>query len=1229
MHPRLSPLLLSLLALCTAVSLTLPGRVASETPATEAAKAEGGSAGALQEGLSALAKKPEETSSAPRNHLGGSGVLHVDALKAEDESAKARYQELLAKVKEQGSLPLILGLSTPTAPENDLDRDEVARQRRRIEAAQDDLLTDLAGVATEGVKRFETVPYLALSVDAAGLAELVDSEPVLTVDEDVAFSPALLDSVPIIRADRIHRGGVNGSGVAVAILDTGVDKTHPFLDGGKVISEACYSSTLRSQQATSVCPGGVASSTAPGSGAPCDHPGCNHGTHVAGVAAGRDGTGAIGGTLQGTAPGASIIAIQVFSRVNGRERCEGRDSCIRTYTSDWFRGLQRVYALRNTYNIAAANLSLGGGRVTRTCHHDIQHILIRYSINRLRAAGIATVIAAGNDGWDGATNSPACISSAITVGASDKRDRLWRSSNHASWVDMIAPGVSIQSSIPGTAYLAANGTSAAAPHVAGCFALFAQRKPMASITMMEKTLKSAATVFISRGGISKPRIDCYPAVMAPGATTLVSPMGMTGDPTPEYTWTAVSNATSYQLWVDRGASPALRTWYTAAQAGCAVGNGNCRVTPSTVLDNGAHTWRIQARNSHGKGPWSDRQSFAVNSPPDSATPISPQGVTIALTPTYRWRGLASASSYLLWVDRGDTGVIRTWYTAEQAGCTDGVEICAVTPDVVLQKGGHSWRIWTRNSRGLGPWDPMTKFLVSTDGPPRATHLIAPQGETADTMPTYSWKPLAIATSYQLRVDSDSGQVFTTWYTAKQAGCAGDTGNCRVTTDTALLSGAHTWWIQARNSHGRGPWSASLAFTVIEPPGVATPVAPKGTISDATPTYRWKALASAESYQLWIGRGSDRVHAAQYTAKQAGCDGDTEFCRVTPSTTLQSGAHTWRIQARNSRGLSPWSALLEFTVRPEDPPPAATPVAPQSTTADTTPTYRWNAVATAASYQLRVDGSSGRLVAIWYTAAQAGCAAGTGICSVTPSTVLKNGMYRWQIQTRNAKGEGPWSGSLRFTVENRPGAAILLYPRGGTADATPTYRWKAVATATRYHLAVAFEPYRVYTIWYTAEQVGCAAGTGICSVTPSPTLQQTGYVWWIVTQNTQGNVRLSEMVRFRITPTPGAATPISPQGATSDTTPTFSWKAVAATTRYRLAVACGPHRFSPIWYTAEQAGCATGTGICRVTPSSARRGGAHSWWVQTANSKGPGLRSALMSFTVRVGGDRDPPAGDAD
>jgi subtilisin family serine protease len=111
--------------------------------------------------------------------------------------------------------------------------------------------------------------------------------------------------------------GYAGAGTSVAILDTGVLKTHPFL-AGRVIAEACFSTTDSGYGSTSLCPGGATSVIAPNSAMPCPVTvrSCNHGTHVAGIVAGNRLT--INGVdISGVAPDAKLISIQIYSRFPG------------------------------------------------------------------------------------------------------------------------------------------------------------------------------------------------------------------------------------------------------------------------------------------------------------------------------------------------------------------------------------------------------------------------------------------------------------------------------------------------------------------------------------------------------------------------------------------------------------------------------------------------------------------------------------------------------------------------------------------------------------------------------------------------------------------------------------------------------------------------------------------------------------------------------------------------
>ena len=97
------------------------------------------------------------------------------------------------------------------------------------------------------------------------------------------------------------------------------------------------------------------------------------------------------------------------------------------------------------------------------------------------------------------------------------------------------------------------------------------------------------------------------------------------------------------------------------------------------------------------------------------------------------------------------------------------------------------------------------------------------------------------------------------------------------------------------------------------------------------------------------------------------------------------------------------------------PGPATLVSPSGTIYENTPTYTWNAVAESTWYLLWVDDRTRTAIKNWFTAEDAGCGAGTGTCSVTPTTELASGSAKWWIQTYNDDGIGPWSSAMSFTV----------------------------------------------------------------------------------------------------------------------------------------------------------------------------------------------------------------------
>ena len=402
-------------------------------------------------------------------------------------------------------------------------------------------------------RAYLATPGFTMMANAREISLLRATDGVMTVYEDRPDPLLLQDSTVLVGADDVWAQSVEGSGYSVAILDSGVENEHP-MTGPAITASACFNQIV-SGVSTSNCPGGVAQVTSlssAGAGDSCVEAvldptngtnGCFHGTHVGSTAAGR--TTSLGsGPISGVARGANIIAVNVFARFPASQCGPGATQpCIQSWTSDQIAALDWLYLNRASLNLASINMSLGGGQNFSACDSSDPRTTV---INNLRSAGIATVIASGNDGFTNSVSTPACIASAITVGATTKTDAVASYSNASSLVDLMAPGSAITAAwqseepAPGQNCIAAgtprapgpdgfchwysgsSGTSMATPHVAGAFALLREAFPSASVTDIETALENTGvSIFDSRNGQTYPRIQIEAAYaqLAGGGST--------------------------------------------------------------------------------------------------------------------------------------------------------------------------------------------------------------------------------------------------------------------------------------------------------------------------------------------------------------------------------------------------------------------------------------------------------------------------------------------------------------------------------------------------------------------------------------------------------------------------------------------------------------------------------------------------------------------------------------
>jgi len=357
------------------------------------------------------------------------------------------------------------------------------------------------------VARLDTLPAVILDAPRSALNRLANHPLVANVAEDALAMPHLSSSVLLIHAD-LAQQEANGAGVAIAIVDTGVDAAHPFL-GGRVIAEACFSTNNAAQGATSLCPGNGSAAFGPGAAAPCSLSNCDHGTHVAGIAAGNSGV----------APGASIIAVQVFSRIANCSAFSLPSPCALSYVSDQLRAFDWLASTAFTPPLAIVNLSLGVGTFTSVAACDASPIgtAMFPAIATLRNQGVTTVASSGNNGATNALSLPGCLSNVVSVGATTKTnpEQVASFSNSAPFLTLLAPGVGIVSSTTGGGFAPKSGTSMAAPHVAGALALLRSARPgYPSDAYVTALVNTGTPILDTRNGVIKPRIDVAAALGA-------------------------------------------------------------------------------------------------------------------------------------------------------------------------------------------------------------------------------------------------------------------------------------------------------------------------------------------------------------------------------------------------------------------------------------------------------------------------------------------------------------------------------------------------------------------------------------------------------------------------------------------------------------------------------------------------------------------------------------------
>jgi subtilisin family serine protease len=525
-----------------------------------------------------------------------------------------------------------------------------------------------------GIRRVQSALHEFYPAEVSSTEEL-SSE--LGVSANLATMGA---STPVTGA---WASGFKGAGKTIAVLDTGVQTDHPFLMNGtvqKTVGEACFASAFGY---STTCPGGASMSVSEpskvGAGAPCPvdivigtQKECIHGTHVAGIAVGGNGTG-----NSGIAPEASLISVQVFSYKYATNR-------ITSTTGDIDDALQWLYNRRADFpGLTAVNLSLGDGLLyTGFCNASEASTYSK--VQQLLDVGIVTVVAAGNESRTTGVSAPACLQNVVTVSAltdGSGADLRAGYSNIGPQVNVFAPGT-LTSSIPCDGIVALRGTSMATPAVSGAIALLRQGTVGATVALLEDSGGPVA-------GYLQPSVKLDNAIVGlPGPTGPVS--GVASGSQVAVSWSAASPGSGTLSSYTVTAAPGGQTCTTSGLTCTVAGLDPAKSYVFTVVPTG----------SSGVGP--GRSSSPVPMPNVPAAPTE----YVPLNPV-RLLDTRSISARATTIDGNDLGCgavgqglgsVRTLVVVGRGGVpSTGVDAVALNVTVVDPSSANYLKVYPEGS----------------------------------------------------------------------------------------------------------------------------------------------------------------------------------------------------------------------------------------------------------------------------------------------------------------------------------------------------------------------------------------------------------------------------------------------------------------------------------------------------------------------------------------------------
>lgn len=468
--------------------------------------------------------------------------------------------------------------------------------------------------------------------------------------------------------------------------------------------------------------------------------------------------------------------------------------------------------------------------------------------------------------------------------------------------------------------------------------------------------------------------------------TMVS--GRSENPLPTFTWTRVSGATRYELWVDDITNGTSQIIHSSSLTDT-VFKATKPLAPSNY-----RAWVRAFNGTTAVGTWSTAVDYVVRDSSAVPTVWAPIDETQNAAPTFAWSLVTGATHYEFDIVDAAANVIQT---------QQFIPTNSLTLKDALPLGTYVTTVRAYNGASLLGTDTRRFYLTNSAA---STQMFGPLNTINETRPTFSWAGVDNATRYILWVNDDTRGT-------NRAILQSNLQTTAFTPDTPLLPGVYRAWVRAYN--GATPvssWTFANRFTVEAVTGVPEITAPVPNTTNSIPAITWTSVIGAASYDIEfdnLGSGQNNFITAQGIA--------TIVYR--PTVAFLPGRYHVRVRSVDGTGTpSAWSSNFQLTIESAN---SATLVAPlqNSTTPSANVLFAWTTVTTASRYELWVNNlTTGEIQAIHDTNV-------SGI-SFTPSTALPAGNYRAWVRSIAADSTpGSWSVGVDFSVADAAAESRLL------------------------------------------------------------------------------------------------------------------------------------------------------------------------------------------------------------